>query len=169
MFVFLSIVFALSRTNESLIFAISFVFIFIFADLLERRSHKKRFAIALSSLCLTVGIYLFLISYSADVVFELKTVLYLFLFYVTLILSASYRITRRNTFFGIRTSFTFTSDETWYVTHEIASKLLFFSLFFYLFILAVSDQIFVHLIFFVLNIVINTYASPWLAKQFLQR
>ncbi len=169
MFIFLSTVLALSNNSDSLTFALSFVFFFVLSDLLERGMNHKRLPIALSSLLLTGGIFLFLIGYSDKVIFHYKTVINLALFYITLIFSVSYRLSTRNPFFGLRTYFTYSSDEAWQVTHEVASKLLFFSLIFYLVVLALSDHILFHLAFFTTNILINAVTSIWLAKQFLKK
>lgn len=167
MFIFLSIVLSLSYSADSYVFALSFVFFFILGDVLERGMDHKRYPIALSSLTLTIGIYLFLIGLSGQIHFHLEAVFNLLLFYFTLILAVTYRITHRNAFFGIRTSFTLSSEKAWFITHEVASKLLFFSLFFYLFVLATSDHPLFHLCYFFFNLIINALSSLWLAKQFL--
>lgn len=169
MFIFLSITFALSNTSETFVFAGSFVFFFVLADLLERGMKHKRLPIAISSVLLTVGIFLFLMEISGRIYFNIKAVINLAFFYLTLILAVTYRITQRNPFLGIRTSFTLSSDEAWQTTHEIASKLLFFSLFFYLFVLATTDFILFHFCFFLLNLLLNALASLWLGKQFLKK
>lgn len=169
MFIFLSIAFALSNTSETLVFAGSFVFFFIMADLLERGMKHKRLSIGLSSALLTLGIFLFLTGISGKIYFDIKAVINLALFNLTLILAVIYRITQRNPFLGIRTSFTLSSDEAWLTTHEIASKLLFFSLFFYLCVLAMTDFLLFHFCFFILNLLTNALASLWLAKQFLKK
>lgn len=169
MFIFLSTVLTLSNNTDSLTFAFSFIFFFIMADLLERGMNHKRLAIALSSLLLTGGIFLFWIGYSEKVIFHYNSVINLTLFYITLLLSVCYRLSTRNAFFGLRTSFTYSNDLAWQVTHEVASKLLFFSLFFYLAVLTISDQILFHICFFFVNLIINALTSIWLAKQFLKK